>query len=400
MSAEREGNVGWARLDSKLWTWGANSYGQLGQGHCDDKSVPVGWTVRGFTVGRVVCGGGHSLIITENGQLWSCGSNSHGQLGLGMTENTSEFHKIDFPKAVCVDQVAAGWDFTLASTRTGELYGWGSNAYGQLGLGQHSGYITAPVRVPITGEEKFTGEEKVTGGEKVEAMSAGLRHTVVLTDSGRVMSCGDCRKGQLGLGFTGKSINSLTQVTFPSNAGRVAQITAGAFHTAALTEHNQILIWGCNKYGQSTQDPKVTKRVLSPFVVDMKLFCSKVRQLRSGWTHLVAITDNNAVYSWGRGDYGQLGRSYDRALCHRPESVPGLAALDVCCGSEHNLAITENHELFAWGWNEHGMCGNGSEENLIHPQKIKILSDLKTLSITCGAGHSFAMACGWNDTVK
>ncbi|KAJ8299033.1 hypothetical protein KUTeg_023093 [Tegillarca granosa] len=98
------------------------------------------------------------------------------------------------------------------------------------------------------------------------------------------------------------------------------------------------------------------------------------------------------VYSWGRNDYGQLGRSCDGSYDHIPGLVTGLKNVaSLSCGSEHNLALTDDGTLFSWGWNEHGICGTGDEINVKFPHKVAALKDYQFYHVGCGAGHSFAI---------
>ncbi|CAM2114482.1 unnamed protein product [Caretta caretta] len=121
-----------------------------------------------------------------------------------------------------------------------------------------------------------------------------------------------------------------------------------------------------------------------------------------------AEDDTGKVFTWGRADYGQLGRSavvHDRQreevqrsseehveqLSNVPVSVPCLAgASEIACGSEHNLAVVGGH-CFSWGWNEHGMCGDGTEANVYAPKPITALGSGKPFLIGCGAGHSMVL---------
>ncbi|KAF7658618.1 hypothetical protein LDENG_00009940 [Lucifuga dentata] len=101
-----------------LHAWGANSYGQLGQGHVEDQSVPQTSTVAALqnrTVRAVSGGGGHSVMLTENGEVFVCGQNHRGQLGLGHTADVLTLHLCPSLSQRVTD-VACGWDFTLLLT--------------------------------------------------------------------------------------------------------------------------------------------------------------------------------------------------------------------------------------------------------------------------------------------
>jgi len=130
--------------DGRLFAWGANSNGQLGIGRVDDQAVPV--PVRELQDTGIVsmaCGLRHSVVVSHNGeQVWTFGSNVQGQLGLGQS-SAPEGYQLTTP-TLCkslsrqpnmeVVQVAAAACHTLAVLSTGEVYAWGDNAYGQLGF--------------------------------------------------------------------------------------------------------------------------------------------------------------------------------------------------------------------------------------------------------------------------
>jgi len=133
-----------ATEEGRLFAWGANSNGQLGVGRNDDQAEPT--EVRELQDTGIVsmaCGGRHSVVATRRGtQVWVFGSNVQGQLGLGQS-SASEGYQLTAP-TVCaaiseqpnleVIQVAAAGCHSLAVMRTGEVYAWGDNSYGQLGF--------------------------------------------------------------------------------------------------------------------------------------------------------------------------------------------------------------------------------------------------------------------------
>ncbi|XP_033753080.1 LOW QUALITY PROTEIN: secretion-regulating guanine nucleotide exchange factor-like, partial [Pecten maximus] len=356
---------------------GANSYGQLGQGHTDDKILPGDVTPSDINIRSVTGGGGHTLVIDDDGSLFVCGSNNKGQLGLGHTQDISTLTKVKLPGDTVVTKATGGWDFTLIITATGELLAMGSNAFGQLGL-PGANQVLLPVIV------------KVPNHEKVADVAAGLRHVVMVTVSGNVYCWGAGRKGQCGVLVDNKPPNKLTspsQVTIPEIEGCVHAVVAGSHHSVAMTDRGQVYLWGCNKYGQCLQDPSHCSSVPTPTAAPPRDW--SLTHLSSGWTHLLARTEDGKLYSWGRGDYGQLGRSCDGSCDHIPTLIPNLPSVqNISCGSEHNLAISGDGLVFSWGWNEHGICGTGNEDNVYNAQQVAALSNLKVKCFGCGNGHS------------
>ena len=137
--------------DDNLYSFGSNRSGQLGLGDTDNKNVPTLVKVsNGSKVKTVGCGSGHTIIITKDGTLYSFGDNGYGQLGLG--DNTP----MNIPILVAalndlkVKVVSCGNNHTVIITEDGNLYSFGKNEFGQLGLG-NIGDKNEPKLVTIPG---------------------------------------------------------------------------------------------------------------------------------------------------------------------------------------------------------------------------------------------------------
>ncbi|XP_048112332.1 secretion-regulating guanine nucleotide exchange factor isoform X3 [Alosa alosa] len=345
----------------RLYTWGANSYGQLGQGNTEDLADPQ--HTESSLLKGVICitgGGGHSALITDSGSLLVCGQNHKGQLGLGHTTEVLTFVPLSLSSPV--QQVCCGWDSTLFLTDSGQVLSCGSNAFGQLGVSLQVPYSAEPLPVQSL-------------HEPVISIAAGLRHALAVT-----------------------CLDLVTSV----------KVAAGSTHSACLTAGGDVFLWGSNKYGQLGHADSFLPL---PVALDHSLFNGEsVIHIHSGWTHLIASTESGRVFTWGRACYGQLGRpvpanegtdlgrdAAQTGSSLRPHSVPTeishlAGASQIACGSEHNLAI-KGDCLFSWGWNEHGMCGDGSLCDVMRPQPIPALRAARPVLIGCGAGHSMALCC-------
>ena len=168
------------KADGSLWAWGANDYGQLGNGTDDQRQSyanpdPVKIM---DDVAAVSAGLGHTAAIRADGSLWSWGWNSHGQLGDGTTMDRNE------PVWIMADVsfVAVGLRHTMAIRADGSLWAWGWNYYGQLGDG------TTTDR-----------HEPVWIMDDVVAVD-GLLHTIAIKADGALWAWGVNSSGQLGDG--------------------------------------------------------------------------------------------------------------------------------------------------------------------------------------------------------
>ncbi|XP_035762979.1 secretion-regulating guanine nucleotide exchange factor isoform X3 [Neolamprologus brichardi] len=343
-----------ARLEFCLHSWGANSYGQLSQGHVEDQASPRLSNIAALQnrpVRAVSGGGGHSVVITESGQVFVCGQNNRGQLGLGHSADIATLQHCPILNQRVTD-IACGWDFTLLLTGSGCVYQWGT------GLFSYAKRALSPHAVP-------------------------------------------------------SHFNSKVPCLVPGLDQRIShRVTAGSAHCVCLTGDGDLFLWGSNKHGQlTTTEPFLS----SPTLLKRSLLDGeKVINVWSGWTHNVAQTESGRVFTWGRGNYGQLGRQISASEDTEqqpagpaaqggtqevglPAEVENLCgATQICCGSEHNLA-TVGGSLFSWGWNEHGMCGDGLQADVFHPQ---LVPGLRPVLIGCGAGHSMAVCAATTGTEK
>lgn len=384
-----------------LFSWGANSYGQLGLGHKEDVLLPQQLSdfCKPGCIKSVTGGGGHSAVVTDGGGLFVCGLNKDGQLGLGHTEEVLCF-TICKPLLGCpIRQVACGWDFTIMLTEKGQVLSCGSNAFGQLGVPHGPRKCVVPQAIECL-------------REKVVCVAAGLRHALATTDTGSVFQWGTglassgrrlCPGQNLPLFLTAKEPSRVTGL----ESSTVVCAVAGSDHSASLTDTGELYVWGRNKHGQLASLAAflpLPQRVEAHYFQD-----EKVTAVWSGWTHLVAKTETGKVFTWGRADYGQLGRRLESPEAQKPgeqdsslafqrpqNSVPSplhclTGAAEVSCGSEHNLAVIRD-KCCSWGWNEHGMCGDGTESNVWTPTPVQALpSPSRLLLVGCGAGHSLAL---------
>ncbi|XP_062464851.1 secretion-regulating guanine nucleotide exchange factor isoform X3 [Pezoporus occidentalis] len=319
-------------MEPRLFTWGANSYGQLGLGHKEDVLVPQALrdvSCKCQDIKSVTGGGGHSAVITGAGELFVCGHNKDGQLGLNHKEDVLRFTLCTALTGFCVKQVACGWDFTIMLVGSGLVLSCGSNSFGQLGVPQISGPCLIPQKIESL-------------KEKVVDVAAGLRHALVATESGLVLQWGTGMASRAKRAHQGKILPLFLTAKEPCEVTgledvKVKAVAAGSYDSVSLTDEGHLYVWGSNKHGQL-----VSKEIFlaEPKKIDTQFFShEKIGAVWSGWTHLVAQTETGKVFTWGRADYGQLGRhavvpsgqeactaSEQRLewLCNIPVSVPCL----------------------------------------------------------------------------
>jgi len=194
----------------------------------------------------VSLGRGHTLIVMQSGEVFACGSNSRGQLGIGAPRNPFESNIFEAPEGL------EGFSFAAAScgplhsallSADGKVYTFGQNEYGQLGLASPA--------------DNYRATEVTAGsiaGKRVTQLVCGAATTLCLTDDGQLHGCGSNRKGELALGET-ESAPEFVPLPIP-DVPKVAQVTAGADHVLALAAEGRVFAWGENSYGQVTPGQK------------------------------------------------------------------------------------------------------------------------------------------------
>ena len=164
----------------RLWVWGDNSYSQAGPGERCRLSVPILVAGIGEPVIAVSAGTAHALVLTKSGTVYSWGSNWYGQLGRRGPEPMGE---VDFGEgAPAIVLIAAGEYHNLALAEDGVVYGWGAGWSGQNG---NCGYVdqSRPQLIACN----------------ILEIAAGRAHSVALGKDGAVYAWGDNSHGQLGI---------------------------------------------------------------------------------------------------------------------------------------------------------------------------------------------------------
>jgi alpha-tubulin suppressor-like RCC1 family protein len=239
------------RNDGTVWTWGYNNYGQLGNGTSGsgtNKPTPVKVTVTGGepleNVKAVAAGQSHSVALKSDGTVWSWGYNYAGQLGDGTTENSNRAVQVtesSSTKLTKATAVAAGDYFTVVLKEDGTVWSCGQNSNGQLGNGTTTSSNRA-VRATIVGGAPLT---------EVTAVAAGQQHSVALKSDGTVWSWGRNDKLQLGDGTAEQRVRA-TQVMASAGVpfAGAAAITAGNDYSVALKSDGTVWAWGDNNIGK------------------------------------------------------------------------------------------------------------------------------------------------------
>ena len=301
-----------------------------------------------------------------------------------------------------VVRVSAGGYHSLAVTEAGRLFSCGFGDSGQLGMGRAGAGAAqgAMARVTLGG----------LGQEEVVDAAAGGFHSLVLTSKGRVWSFGFGRCGQLGLGDR-EDVDTPTELAAGlledkgEGGTAIATISAGHWHSLLTTEGGALLAFGCSDHGRLGVAPKKPDRTVPTHVTALQPHF--IVGAAAGGEHSLAVTRSGAVFSWGRGRYGQLGHG-DMTTHETPTEVAGAAekrVTNVSAGFHHSLLLTESGMSIAFGRGDNGRAGLGDELKQVRyqgslityqptPQLVALPWEKKGIAligIAAGSAHSLLL---------
>ncbi len=255
--------------------WGANNFGQVGDGTDEDRSKPV--VVKGLAgVKKLVAGQWTTCAWLAKGvKCW--GNNTYGELADG---TKTERRRPATVKALAgVKAIAPGFDHACGLWAGGTVKCWGSNARGQLGTG--------------TGKDSLK-PVAVRGLSGVTALASGETHTCAIVSGGKVMCWGE-HSSEL-IGDTPRTKTGISGAK---------QIVAGSTHTCVLAS-GSARCWGGQPYGQLGNGSTTTSS--SPVVA---AGLGRVKQLTAGSVWTCALITGGTVYCWGNNRAGSGRRRLD-----------------------------------------------------------------------------------------
>jgi len=353
--------------------WGYNDDGELGDGaELLRSSFPVEMTGLAAHAATISAAYGHACVVSVSDGVECWGDNQFGQLGDGTT--VSRFT----PVAVAglrsdVSAVSAGAYDTCALTIGGAVKCWGAIAWSTSGRP-----ITTLRPVNVSG---------LTSG--VTAISAGAYHTCALISTGAVKCWGFNLGGELGNGTT---VNSSVPVDVSGLGSGVTAISAGWFHTCAVTVMGGAKCWGVNEHGELGDGTNINRDA----PVDVSGLTSDVTSISAGYDDTCAVTSAGGVKCWGDNGFGELGDGTTTSSAV-PVDVsgltPGVSALST--GEGYNCALSTTGVVQCWGLNSRSQLGDGTTVNRSIPVSVPELNSVTAISGTCAIAAS-ALKC-WGD---
>ncbi|GAA0416709.1 hypothetical protein Acor_63820 [Acrocarpospora corrugata] len=302
---------------NSVWTWGSNEHGELGNGTTSTGATIKPARVDGLTgVVDVSAGWGFSMAVTADGTVWTWGDNARGQLGDGTHKpRTLPVPVTQSTGLPAIAAVSAGRDFSTARTETGEVWTWGANSEGTLGLGVTGDRPTPSLVTSLTG---------------VRQISAGGRHVLALRTDGRVWGWGDNGAGQLA---TSVSNDALSPV--PVFSCTCVDVAAGGMHSLAVRSDRTLWSWGHGAFGELGDGLAMGRSTPKRIAVRLP-----VVDAAAGHSFSLAVSGDGRLWTTGRNAKGQLGNgTFTQGNVFT--TGPGLHHVaQVTAGRDHTVAVT------------------------------------------------------------
>lgn len=342
--------------------------------------------LKGINIVQASAGFSHNVVLSDKGDVYVFGHGSNGKLGRGADEKDVATPTLcqSLKDKGAATAVYCG-DNHSAAIVNGDVYTWGTGSWGRLGLDSQAD-VGVPTKVEVN-------EEK--GGEslKIKGVSCGAYHTLFLTECGRVFACGWNNKGRVGIVQDSSSLSVLKPVEVKFNGvEKMVAVRAGEHCSFAWDDKGSLFSWGGGNKGilasgdeEDRNEPVLVKGLL-------------VRDVAVGSVHVLAVSRDGHLFSWGSNKDAQLGSEVldgdvDNGMTvFKPRAV-GLKGAVSCisAGKVHSAAVKDG-VLYTWGKGGKGVLGLNSELNVAVPEAIPNGFESKKISsVSTGWTHTIAV---------
>jgi len=342
---------------------------------------------------QVVAGANHTLVRLANGEVWAWGNNSHGQLGV----NPATVSSRNTPARVMLNgnatYIAAGYDSSYAIVG-GRLYAWGNNSHGQLGVAVGT----------LANNRRYTPTQVAGLPNTIIQVAAGEAHVLARSNNHEVWAFGRNDLGQAAAGFTQNSI----MPTMSSGSGSTGSIViaAGSNHSLSITQGN--ILWGSgNNADLQIARPSSALSVSWYNNWSNESITNSVSGVAAGSNFTLTLVGSN-VFAYGRtntnGIVGHSGspispianrRASDGFELNHNIDATNQNITYIAAGHNHALVVNTSGVVFAWGSNIHGQLGNGTTVSTnaanFRPVRVDAVNFPLISTVAGGGGHSLAI---------
>jgi alpha-tubulin suppressor-like RCC1 family protein len=340
-----------------VWCWGDNELGSLGVPSKTTPSSASPLSISGLPANTTTlsCVAGLVCVGTADHRVECWGDNTLGGAAPGVHDS-----EVDTPTPVAgIDdalQVVAGDSSACVLRSSNEVWCWGDNQDGELGIGSSTG-SSATDQPP----------QAAVGVAGAVQVAAGGNAACTVVSGGQVMCFGVDGHGELG--DQGAAAPSQATPTGILGLQGVTQISLGIFMGCGLAQGGGVLCWGDNYVGQLGRGTMGEMSLAPAPVVRLPPVLSVAA---SGGVACAVATDGG-LWCWGGNSYGQLGSADTTTKSPIPTQVPGLTGVQqVAVGFDHACALTIDHSVWCWGTNDKGQVGNGSTGGVVPPTRVTV----------------------------
>ena len=320
-------------------------------------------------------------FISEKKDIYHTGE-VEGENGKVIRKKAILFKGLDKIK---VQKLFTGSDFTFALANKGEVFCWGVNFMGQLGL-NHNDYVDKPTRNENLGfKNNPTLIPAMQNGligpdERIVEIACGACHTVVLTSANRLLSAGHGLNYALGHNSS-TSINYFKEIKFfTDNKLKVNKVDSGLSHSVCLS-NGKLYIWGT--IGSSRYS---VYKGPSSISID-----SNIADFCLGDNLLVAQSSKGEVFTMGENKLGQLGTNGTNDYLPNKIKLPYNADF-VTCGNNHIIVVTKA-KIYGWGSNVFGQLNpNSTAKEIFDPIELNWIAEAGPFLIKCRGNQTFVIS--------
>ncbi len=370
-----------------IYSWGKNTYGELGNYSNNNCYVPTPClSLKNIEAYKISSAGKHTLLISKNYEIYSCGSSQFGVLGNSIENNKfyyPNFEKINTFEDEKIIDLSCGEFHSLALTNDNFLCSWGGNKSHKLG------------------QINYTGKPQIITDiccKKVVNISCGDYHSVILTSEKEIYSWGGGEQynhGQCGLG-TFKDISIPTKIMF-FEGKFPKKISCGAYHTIVLCDNDKLYSFGKGDLGQLGNGSQEDSNVPKEFKINLEKNIDKIMDIKCGSEHNAILMKSGDLYMFGHNYNGQLGLgdNFNYFIPTYVKSLKNIVISKIALGWSHTLILTKDNYLYSSGCNINGELGIddfklfSSYNSKYNFTLILEASKLNIEDIFCGGHHSW-----------
>lgn len=335
-------------LDEKgrVWTFGRNNHGQLGNGTFLNSSVPIQINLQ--KIQKISRGYDHSLALDSGGNIWCWGINDHGQLGVpGRRDIPFPFKLTGTSDFVAIE---GAHRHSVALKKDGSVVSWGTNVSGELGSGDIKERNKPGTVLTVQGPLR-----------NIVAIASVGAHSLALDSTGNVWGWGSNCFYQLSPDKKDAQMYAIRVEGIP----KMRSVATGWHHSIGLDSAGNIWAWGSDPSGQFRET--TTKFFQHPVKFQG---VPEISEIACGSWHSLAIDTEGRVWAWGKNHFGMLGTN-DTISASTPKKVSGIGKIcKIGAGCFHSMAIDSEGKVWSFGDNPSGQLGLFSDKRKLSPNEM------------------------------